>query len=72
MTVGLLVTPEKTPMFYEKRSLDIPLADILTNKKKRTPMKACSPKIKLLVIPIPLHLDILFPESFFKGSGLEP
>jgi hypothetical protein len=40
----VLVTPEKTPMFYEKRSLDIPLADILINKKRRSPMKATSPK----------------------------
>ena len=67
MTVGLLNHLDKETRFYEERS-----TDILTNKKRRTPMKACSPKIKLLVIPIPLHLDILFPESFFKGSGLEP
>ena len=65
--MGLLRPLDKETRFYEKG-----LADILTNKKRRTPVKACSPKIKLLVIPIPIHLDILFPESFFKGSGLEP
>lgn len=46
MTVGLLSAPEKTLVIVEK-SVTLPI-DILMNEKRRTPMKACPPKIKLL------------------------
>ena len=70
--MGLLSAPEKTLVLAEKSLHTLSLYRYSYEQEKESTCESMFSKIKLLVIPIPLHLDILFPESFFKGSGLEP